>query len=485
MWQLSTLVAVGSLVPTAWSGAVSSEPRPWTGQQASGQQPLLPGGPHPNPTTPYWQMPPHRIADLRTTPDLPTSQTFDYVIIGSGVSGTTVAYKLLSRDPSLSVLMLEARGAASGASGRNGGHVKAGDWKLVQKWTAAYGEDEALRIGRLEQESVDELRDFVRAHNVSSGFAEVESADLYWTKEAFESAVAVVDVMHELERRRPRDVPQNNTRTVYAGQAARDHWGWPEILGAITSRGSMHNPYLTVCAMLELALDKGLNLQTHTTALALNQIANGASGDGARWEVRTDRGMVKGNKVVLATNGYTGALHRGFARTGFLTPNRNQAAAVHPGAYATDKDVFRRSASYPDLHSGSEYITVRPPGTRGQGDVVIGGGKKFSPSRELNLTDDAVVNADIASHLAAVGRVVYGHRSWGETTEVLAHWTGICCGTPRRPAPGRPRARRGRPVGHGLHERPRHGLGLAQLRGSRAHDDRGQCARVVPQGAPV
>ncbi|KAL8372346.1 hypothetical protein RB595_001916 [Gaeumannomyces hyphopodioides] len=429
MWRLLTLVAVGSLVPTAWSGAVPSEPHLST-RQASDQQPLLPGGPHPNPTSAYWQMPPHRIADLRTTPDLPTSQTFDYVIIGSGVSGTTVAYKLLSRDPSLSILMLEARAAASGASGRNGGHVKAGDWKQVQKWTAAYGEDEALRIGRLEQESVDELRDFVRAHNITSGFAEVESADLYWTKEAFESAVKVVDVMNDLERRRPSDVPQNNTRRVYAGQAARDHWGWPEILGAITSRGSMHNPYLTVCAMLELALDKGLNLQTHTTALALNQMATGASGDGAKWEVQTDRGTVKGNKVVLATNGFTSALHKGFAGTKFLTPNRHQATAVHPEAYTTDKDVFQHSASYPDLHSGNEYITVRPPGTRGQGDLVIGGGKKFSPSRELNLTDDTVVNADIASHLAAVGRVAYGYRNWGETTEVLAHWTGICCDTP-------------------------------------------------------
>ncbi|KLU86011.1 FAD dependent oxidoreductase superfamily protein [Magnaporthiopsis poae ATCC 64411] len=226
MWQLSKLAVVISLAGTACSVAVPSEPRPWP-SQASDQQPLLPGGPQPNPTTPYWQMPPHRIADLRTTPELPTSQTFDYVIIGSGVSGTTVAYKLLSRDPSLSVLMLEARGAVSGATVRNGGHVRAGSWGLVRKWTAAYGEDEAIRIGRLEQESVDELRDFVRAHNVSSGFVEVESADLYWTKEAFENAVATVDVQNELKRRRPRDVPHNSTRTVYAGQAARDHLGWP------------------------------------------------------------------------------------------------------------------------------------------------------------------------------------------------------------------------------------------------------------------
>jgi hypothetical protein len=99
----------------------------------------IPGLPLPNATKSYWQDPPHRIANLRTTKDLPTEKTFDYVIIGSGISGAATAHKLLDRDSSLSILMIEARTAASGATGRNGGHCKPGDYNGVKAWVEAYG----------------------------------------------------------------------------------------------------------------------------------------------------------------------------------------------------------------------------------------------------------------------------------------------------------------------------------------------------------
>jgi glycine/D-amino acid oxidase-like deaminating enzyme len=426
MWSSSLLLNAASLLSLVSASAISFEAQPLKRDETS-EVPF--GFPHPNPTESYWQDPPHRIANHRTTEELPTSEVFDYVIIGSGVSGASVAYKLLSRDPDLSILMLEARTAASGASGRNGGHCRAGSYKSVKTWAAAHGEDEALKLGVMEQTSINDLRDFVKSHNVSSGWQDVESADLYWTKEAFENAVAVVEYQRELEQRRPDDVPPRNDRTVYAGQDARDHWEWPEILGAVTFTAHTQNPYLTVCALLEQSLSRGLNLQTKTMVTGLNKVA-GKSKCGAKWEVTTDRGTVKGKQVVLATNGYTPAIHPGFASTGFLTPDRSQASAVHPEAETRGNPVFLRSASYPDLHSGNNYIVVRAPGDPGEGDLVYGGGKKFSPTREMNITDDSVVNAEIASHLATVGRVVYGYKNWGETTTVKKEWTGITCVTP-------------------------------------------------------
>jgi glycine/D-amino acid oxidase-like deaminating enzyme len=56
----------------------------------------------------------------------------DIVIIGSGLTGALIAYHLLSRPgPQLSILMLEARTAASGATGRNG------LWGLLPNWSNA------------------------------------------------------------------------------------------------------------------------------------------------------------------------------------------------------------------------------------------------------------------------------------------------------------------------------------------------------------
>jgi hypothetical protein len=77
-----------------------------------------PGLPREEPTLSYWQDPPDEIADLRSTKEVP--QEADIVIIGSGVSGATIAVNLLSEQPDKKIVLLEARQAASGASGRNG-----------------------------------------------------------------------------------------------------------------------------------------------------------------------------------------------------------------------------------------------------------------------------------------------------------------------------------------------------------------------------
>jgi hypothetical protein len=79
---------------------------------------ILPGLPRPQPTISYWQDPPDALAGLRTTDHLP--EHVDVVIIGSGITGASIAYNLLVKQPQLSIVLLEAREAASGASGRNG-----------------------------------------------------------------------------------------------------------------------------------------------------------------------------------------------------------------------------------------------------------------------------------------------------------------------------------------------------------------------------
>lgn len=77
--------------------------------------------PRANPTLSYWQDPPDGIADLRTTPELP--KLADIVIIGSGITAASIAYHLLQDGPR-DIVMVEARQASSGATGRNGKHHK-------------------------------------------------------------------------------------------------------------------------------------------------------------------------------------------------------------------------------------------------------------------------------------------------------------------------------------------------------------------------
>jgi hypothetical protein len=83
-----------------------------------------PGLPRPNPLPSSWLIPADSLAKYQSSESLPTD-VVDVVIIGSGFSGTSVAWHLLHGDGEprtkyLSCVMLEARDACSGATGRNG-----------------------------------------------------------------------------------------------------------------------------------------------------------------------------------------------------------------------------------------------------------------------------------------------------------------------------------------------------------------------------
>lgn len=81
--------------------------------------------PYRAPTVSYWQDPPDaEIADYMSSSTLP-EELVDMVIVGSGITGAGVAWGLLGADSPEKrsqgrVVMLEARQACSGATGRNG-----------------------------------------------------------------------------------------------------------------------------------------------------------------------------------------------------------------------------------------------------------------------------------------------------------------------------------------------------------------------------
>lgn len=75
------------------------------------------GLPVDNPSKSYWLSEPSKILlGHRTTKDLP--QTADVLIIGSGITGALTAHFLKEKAPNLNVVMLEAREACWGATGR-------------------------------------------------------------------------------------------------------------------------------------------------------------------------------------------------------------------------------------------------------------------------------------------------------------------------------------------------------------------------------
>jgi glycine/D-amino acid oxidase-like deaminating enzyme len=127
------------------------------------------GLPVPNPTTSYWQ------ASFRDSPvhnhghddPLPSEECVaDIVIIGSGISGAVSAYVLQQEAPHLSIVMVEAREACSGATGRNGGHCRPDSFLGFEEYSRIVGKDQAHKVLVNEWDTFNYIRDTIETEKI-------------------------------------------------------------------------------------------------------------------------------------------------------------------------------------------------------------------------------------------------------------------------------------------------------------------------------
>ncbi len=101
----------------------------------------------------------------RTYPPLDGDESADVAIVGAGIAGIATAYFLAKAGAS--VVVLDARGVAEAASGRNAGFLLAG---VAENFVAAsrrYGAANALRIWRLTKRTQTLVRQLVDEHGIA------------------------------------------------------------------------------------------------------------------------------------------------------------------------------------------------------------------------------------------------------------------------------------------------------------------------------
>lgn len=125
-----------------------------------------PGCPVPNPSVSTWQIPEHPdVASIQSN-QLP--ETTDFAIIGSGVTGCSVAVHLLG-DPFAAkskITVFDARRLTSGATGRNGGHLTSNIPALFTDLTVAYGVDMAMKIARYCDRTLKKMYELAESGNI-------------------------------------------------------------------------------------------------------------------------------------------------------------------------------------------------------------------------------------------------------------------------------------------------------------------------------
>jgi glycine/D-amino acid oxidase-like deaminating enzyme len=340
----------------------------------------------------FWHSEPSKILlGHRTTPSLPKHA--DVVIVGSGISGTSAAWQLLremnpanSKARPLSVVMLEAREACWGATGRNGGHCL----PLV------YKHPENPDIGHFEIKNLHALEALIQKLQIDCEF---------YTQPAVRGIYSEIDLHQAKEAlailQKTDPTLASHTRFVTDPtelQALRV----PSAIGAIeTDLAGRMWPYKFVAHLLEQLVtsapgtaNSSFNLQTSTpvTSLSLADKIDESTGGNNTWKLTTPRGTIMTTHVILATNAHTPFLVPEFE--GLIVPCRGQMTALIPPPDASQDKRITKNYSF--MGQGFYDYLIQRPSERGEHLMFGGGGKE---DLNLGITDDSGVDARAVTYL--------------------------------------------------------------------------------------
>lgn len=344
--------------------------------------------PCPNPTKSFWiEEGPDTLKEHRTTEQLP--EEADVVIIGSGYSGTSVACGLLlgrsspfAKRPN--VLMLEARDVCSGATGRNGGHIRGFYHNGQKHFVDLMGEKKAAEIAIFEHNELKKVEKLVKKYKIDCNFYSRLSCQTVEDPEVYQTTL---DNYYSFQNNKyiPQSIKDHVT-IHFEPEASEvsEHRAGPFC---IVSPTCSVWPYKLVTTLLLQCINAGLNLQTYTLVQNLKPTPEGG------WIISTSRGSIRCKKVVCATNAWTRAILPEFKDK--IVPVKGVVSHIKPASKNTGKLKFNYYHTFP---IESDYVTAHTDMS-----MIVGGGGptylKYPNSVEMfNNCDDSYAPKETLSY---------------------------------------------------------------------------------------
>ncbi|KAH8673246.1 FAD dependent oxidoreductase-domain-containing protein [Ilyonectria robusta] len=365
-------------------------------------------GPVPKPVPSFWNAEPRMLDDYRSTAELPSVS--DIVIVGAGFAGVATAYHLLKDNPNPpSIVLLEARNLCSGATGRNGGHVKPDTYYNVPKYTKLYGTAAAAELAAFEASHVLAVKGLVESENLDCDFHLTRAVDVYLDPEHAKQTEASYRELVKAGVVDLRDVafiPKDDAERVSGVKGAQCCFSftaahlWPSKM---------------VHQLVEKLLAKGLSLHTNTPVSAVSPQVDSKG----IWTIQTPRGAIRAPKVIYATNGYTAQVLPEYCNT--IVPVRGICSHIEsPKKQDTPHLVNTYGIRFDALNN--DYLIPRADGS-----IVVGGARqRFWHNKDRwfdNVRDDEVVGEAVSYFDGYMQR---HFRGW-ENSDAKAKevWTGI------------------------------------------------------------
>ena len=232
---------------------------------------------------------------LTSYPHLEGAASADVCVVGAGYTGLSAALHLAGRG--YSVVLLDARKVGWGASGRNGGQMGTGQRREESELEARFGRDTARQLFQLGVAGRDLVKDLVHRHNID--------CDLTPGQVLCASKPAHFPDLEERATRLARDYGYQEQR-VLSRQELRTIVDSPLYHGGVMDSGAAHlHPLNYALGLARACVAAGVRIHE-------NSWVTSYSGAGPV-VVRTDRGEVRAQYVVLGCNGYLEGLEPGIA----------------------------------------------------------------------------------------------------------------------------------------------------------------------------
>jgi glycine/D-amino acid oxidase-like deaminating enzyme len=248
-------------------------------------------GAEPQPTPLWWQGQAVPFALPAVAAGRPLPARVDVLIVGAGYTGLAAARETAAAGRS--TLVLDARSVGSGCSSRNGGQVAHSIKPTVAALTRRHGADLARRIHGEARDAVAHLRRLATEEQLDCDWQPQGCFHGAHTRRHFEAMVAQL-------REQPPGLEQRCTivpRDQQHSEIATDFYHG----GCVYHDDAAIDPPRLMRALLARAQAQGAQIVDDCAVTALRRTRDG-------FEVITGRGRIAARRVLIATNGYTGAL---------------------------------------------------------------------------------------------------------------------------------------------------------------------------------
>jgi putative aminophosphonate oxidoreductase len=319
----------------------------------------------------------------------------DVCIVGGGFTGLWTALRLSELEPSLNVVVIEADVCGGGASGRNGGFAMT-LWHNYLGLLQACGPEDATWLARASADAVRDIGSFCEEHAID---AQYRRDGWLWTATnaaqlgAWEQTIRAIG-LHDGE-----PFVHLQPEAVARRSGSRAHIG-----GVFERACATVQPALLARGLLRVARERGVAVFEHSPMVTLRRSTPPV--------VRTARGTVRADRVVIAMNAWAAQLKE--LRGAFVTVS-SDIVITEPIPDELERIGWRAAISISDSRLMVHYYRRTLDGrvAFGKGSGRLAYGTRIDGS----FNGPSTIELEVAGHL----RATYPSLA---ATPIAASWSG-------------------------------------------------------------